>query len=201
MAEQIQNVAGCGVKPIFIAEIKTKSPFTRDGDEVPNFEDQMNLALEYGDWISVHDNALWGGDFDSISFVRQFTDKPILAKGIHGTDDDIMRALDHGANYVLVVGRMVYDQYLRSKCLFEAPLYFLSNFSYEDLHVVYNKRDLRTGDIDWANGKLPEYLKSGHRVCLASGMYRPGEVPEGVHSFIIGTELSKFCTYLKNGMR
>lgn len=90
--------------PIFIAEIKTQSPFGYRSKDT--FVDLMEIAIMHGDWISVHTNALWGGDFDAISFVRRNTNKPILAKGIHSTDDDVLRAIDHGADYVLVVDRL-----------------------------------------------------------------------------------------------
>lgn len=89
--------------PIFIAEIKTQSPFGFRSKDT--FVDLMDIAITHGDWISVHTNALWGGDFDAISFVRRNTNKTILAKGIHASDDDVKRAIDHGADYVLVVDR------------------------------------------------------------------------------------------------
>jgi indole-3-glycerol phosphate synthase len=38
-----------------------------------------------------------------ISRVKQLTDKPILAKGIHSQDSEIVEAIQRGAEYVLVV--------------------------------------------------------------------------------------------------
>lgn len=91
-------------KPLFIAEVKTQSPF---GFKSPySFINLLEYAIACGDWISIHTNALWGGDFEAISFASRMTDKPILAKGLHSTDDDIQRAFDHGAHYVLTVDRL-----------------------------------------------------------------------------------------------
>lgn len=105
------------MNPIFIAEIKTQSPF---GFKSPHtFAKLMETAITHGDWISVHTNALWGGDFDAISFVRRNTNNPILAKGIHSTDDDIQRAIDHGADYVLVVDRTLAGGRNRKQVIFE----------------------------------------------------------------------------------
>jgi hypothetical protein len=58
-------------KQIFIAEIKPKSPF---GFQSPfNFIQLMEMAIEHGDWISVHVDALWGGDYNSLSLRRAST--------------------------------------------------------------------------------------------------------------------------------
>jgi indole-3-glycerol phosphate synthase len=199
-------------KPIFIAEIKTQSPFGYRSKD--SFISLMDLALEHGDWISVHTNALWGGDFQALSFVRKFTNKPILAKGIHPTDKDIQRALDYGADYVLVVDRIPEDYNLHEKCLFECS--YLNEFKkmVEDTHFhfqkhVYNFRHLRTGQPKKIQG-IDTYLKfkpinpqfaplDKLWICQASGIEKPTDVREGVSAYIVGEHLSKFCILKKHG--
>lgn len=189
------------VKPIFIAEIKPVSPF---GYHSPYpFNRLMDYALEYGDWISVHDNALWGGDYNTISFVRKYTDKPILAKGIHSTDGDIQRAIDHGANYVLVVDRIPHIDYC-NQTLFEFNSFDHANTrnipdsipqKIKSSKYVCNRRDLRTGkkkEVD----ELELYLKAGVWVCQASGIKTPDDVNPNVNAFIVGTNLVEFCKQL-----
>jgi indole-3-glycerol phosphate synthase len=193
-------------KPIFIAEIKTKSPFGFKTD-VP-FKSLMDLAIKHGDWISVHTNALWGGDYDSISFVRQNTNKPILAKGFHYTDDDVRRALDHGANYVLVVNRTPHFR-MRDKCLLELDTkefntmmnafqavgaFGLRRKEFYNRHkFVYNTRDLRTG-LPKEKNELEQYIDSGFWICQASGISKPSDVVPGVKAFIVGEKLAEFCS-------
>lgn len=194
--------------PIFIAEIKTVSPFGFGYKSQFTFVEQMEYAIHYGDWISVHDNALWGGDYDTISFVRNYTNKPILAKGIHGSDESIRMALEHGANYVLVVNRIPKDFSLYNRCLFEWNDYnsFLREFDYNssilcDKHV-YNSRDLRTGhkkNIDeldkFINHRTSQFLNKMW-VCQASNIRTMKDVKDGVSAFIVGTHLREFCQTL-----
>lgn len=185
-------------RPIFIAEIKTQSPFGMKSNK--SFVELMEYAIEYGDWISVHDNALWGGDYEAISFVRRCTDKPILAKGLHATDDDIQRALDHGANYVLVVDRKP-RYYERIKdCLFEyhsfgvaqeARKYYASPYN-EQMKFVVNDRNLRTGEKRFVS-ELEDYIQTGNWVCQASNIKLPCDVDPRVKAFIVGTHLVDFC--------
>lgn len=170
----------------------------------------MNLAIEHGDWISVHTSALWGGDFQSISFVRKFTNKPILAKGIHATDDDVKRALDHGADYVLVVDRVPMNWDWNDKCLFEFS--FLNQFKslmeidywHKQKHV-YNYRHLKTGKSKNFNG-INQYLgyktKTNEKlwVCQASGIQKPEDVRNGVSAYIVGQNLTKFCLHKKHSI-
>lgn len=184
----------------FIAEIKTQSPFGFKST-VP-FISLMEYAIKYGDWISVHTNPLWGGGYDVISFVRQFTDKPILAKGIHGTDDDIRMALDHGANYVLVVDRVPDFRYVyRDKILLEfSKLDDVRRIAnrYEHLtpkpKFVYNSRDLRTGLPKMVN-ELEEVVKLGW-TCQASNIISPADVNPNVQAFIVGECLIDYCQHL-----
>jgi|SRR5579862_3281174 len=180
----------------FIAEIKTKSPFGYTTNET--FVSLMQYAIKYGDWISVHTNALWGGDYDALSFVRNNTDKPILAKGLHKTDDDIKRALDHGADYVLVVDRIPNFHYW-NKVLFEFST--IEGFTnametigdcFHPLKFVYNSRDLRTGLPKKLN-EIDKVIALNQWTCQASNIVSPADVNPNVQAFIVGECLIDYC--------
>lgn len=162
----------------------------------------MECAIRHGDWISVHTNALWGGDYDAISFVRQYTNKPILAKGIHGTDDEIRRALDHGATYVLTVDRYPdKDKIHPSNILLEiSNTNVVENNIRDNYYLRYSKyvcnsRNLRTG-LPKKAWELDFYINSGVWTCQASGIKSPEQVDQRVNAFIVGEHLVDFCKKL-----
>src|SRR5258706_7213683 len=175
------------MNPIFIAEIKTQSPYGYRA--MYPFLTLMDYAITHGDWVSVHTSALWGGDFATLDFVRKNTCKTILAKGLHSTDDDIKRALDHGADYVLVVDRVPYPHAALGQwkvwenCIFELNNMnlFTGNLevypSFKDQKFVYNTRDLRTG-LPKKTNDLDTFIKAGVWVCQASGIHTPSDVRE-----------------------
>jgi len=188
------------MNPIFIAEIKTQSPF---GFKSPHsFMSLMQYAITYGDWISVHTNALWGGDIETLSFVRRNTNKPILAKGFHFTDDDIKRSLDHGADYVLLVDRVANPAYVDwDKCLFEIHNHYLleGNLSmypeFKKQKFVFNSRDLGSG-LPKKLWEMDMFTDRGLWTCQASGIYSMGHIQPKANAFIVGEHLVEFCKQL-----
>jgi len=201
-------------KQIFIAEIKTQSPFGFKSEH--SFGDLMDVAIENGDWISVHTNALWGGDYNAISFVRRNTNKPILAKGIHATDDDVLKAIDHGADYVLVVDRqfngnthvgkqVIYERhdphfaFQNSKGWSQLDMQvhrINGNFPNENIPLKYlvNARNLSTGKMKPNyTGEMINYIKAGVWVCQGSGIKSRSDVHLNVHAFVVGEHLIDFC--------
>lgn len=206
-------------KPLFIAEIKTQSPFGFNSSA--SFVDLMHVAIEHGDWVSVHTNALWGGDYDAISFVRRNTNKPILAKGIHATDDDVLRAIDHGADYVLVVDRhfggntkigrqVIYERHSpyfafpnkSGMCDLDMETCRIdSNYPNEKRprkYLVY-RRNLSTGMIkENYTQEILNYLKAEVWVCQGSGIKISHDVHSDVNAFIVGEHLIGFCQQLAN---
>lgn len=175
-------------KPIFIAEIKTKSMF---GFESPYSRAKLiDTALEHGDWISVHTDPRFGGSFDDIYMLARETRKPILAKGFHCHNDDIKKALDLGADYVLVVERATMSH---KHVLFEfsEPV--------EGFRMVYNSRDLRTGQPKKVN-RWHEYRVKCDWLCAASNIKVKDDVQimyPGCDAFIVGSNLVEFCESLK----
>jgi indole-3-glycerol phosphate synthase len=179
------------MQPLLIAEIKTKSPFGYNAIE--SFSQLATTAIDHGDWISVHDNAQWGGDFESISYVRMMTEKPILAKGLHSTDDDIDRALSHGADYVLVVGRMPHEKYW-NRCLFEPTsntnLETLLNLNPNGKYVV-NSRCLVSGILS-STDNFEFYRSRCKWLCQASGISHRTHVQMSADAILVGTYLGAF---------
>ena len=188
-------------RPTFIAEIKTQSPYGFKSSR--SFIELAEMAIQFGDCISVLDEALWGGDFNTISFVRKLTSKPILAKGLHSKNVDIQRAFDHGASYVLVYGRMPHiNVYARGRCFVEWPDYdayqshrgSMPSFGYPAM-TVCNARDMRTGrlkDSDAYSRELSALMSYNQPVCQASNIRTPEDIVPGVDAYIVGTYLPEF---------
>ena len=200
-------------KPIFIAEIKTKSPYGFNST-IP-FISLMETAITFGDWISVHTNALWGGDFEALAFVRRNTNKPILAKGLFTSNYDILKAFEFGANYVLVVDRhpdsaegknepigllaKYQDNIIREMSFSRVSggISFSSVWKYKK--YCCNSRDLSTGLPKKCN-ELDNFLSLGVWTCQASGIRIPEDVNPKVNAFIVGTHLVEFCNKLKQNI-
>jgi indole-3-glycerol phosphate synthase len=170
-----------------IAEVKTHSPFgwasTKSWDEL------FEVAEKIGDIISVHTDPRWHGSFDLIREARRRTSKPILAKGIHATDEEIQRAIDAGASYVLVVGRVPHVHLER--CLIEPhSLEELSKIPAE-LKAVWNSRDLNTGGMKTETFAEARKVFTGW-LCQASNISNKSDIDMSADAVLIGTNLMRF---------
>jgi len=184
------------VKPIFIAEVKTKSPF---GFYSKLFwRELFEVADNYGDWISIHTDYRWGGSFKFLRFVRTLTNKPILAKGIHATDDEVQEALRCGADKVLVVDRLPAEKYVE-QCLLEISS--LTDFrkalsKFPTAKFVYNNRDLSTGKMKSHNYFDAYKCEGPEWLCQASGIKTIKDIHPSADAFIVGEHLIEFCNSL-----
>jgi hypothetical protein len=170
---------------IFIAEVKTKSPFgwisNRSWDEL------FILAASIGDWISVHTDPRWGGSLELLEKARSFTSKPILAKGIHASDMEVEEAFSAGADYVLVVGRISE----RPNLLLEPTTLDGLRAVPDGLRGVWNARDLSTGlrrpePFSEAREAWPGWL------CQASFVRSPADVHPEAEAVLVGEHLPSF---------
>lgn len=188
-------------KQLFIAEIKTQSPYGFKS-EYP-FISLMEQAIQYGDWISVHTSPLWGGSFEALEFVRRLTKKPILAKGIHLRNDDVWKAMDYGADYVLIVDRMfgpsgqngLLPEYLirENHNLNELKEILDRNPSLKNQKFMVNQRDLRNG-LPKKAWEMDRYKDLGIKwLCQASGIKQISDIDPAATAFIVGQNLVDFC--------
>ncbi len=139
---------------IIIAELKRNGP---DGTVLTTdtFEERLKLCIRVGDVISIHDHEIWRGSCLDITRARLLTHKPILAKGLHGTVEEIESALRAGADYVLVVGWMP-PEHLLPFCFIEVlTLGELARVPKEAAAAVWNGRDL---SIVRAKAGVPKHL-------------------------------------------
>ena len=176
-----------------IAEVKTQSPFGFTSEK--SWDELFALASEVGDIISIHTDARWGGSCELIKKARSLTQKPILAKGIHTTDAEVQAAIDAGAQYVLVVGRI--PAIHQDKCFIE-PL-TLSELKTIPLHmkVVWNSRDLSDGGMKKETFEEARAIFKGW-VCQASNIKTIADIKDGADAVLVGTHLIEFAESLKN---
>lgn len=175
-----------------IAEVKTKSPFGFQSKKT--WDELFKIANKVGDIISIHTDSRWGGSLELIKKAKSLTGKPILAKGIHKTDTEIKSAIDAGADYVLVVGRI--PKVYLDKCLIE-PL-TLSEFRNipENLKVVWNSRDLSSGSFKKETIKEAREIFKGW-LCQASNIKTVDDIERGVDAVLVGANLIKFSKSLE----
>ncbi len=178
------------------AEVKTHSPFGYKSEK--NWDELFNIANEIGDVISIHTDPRWGGSFDLIKKARSLTDKPILAKGIHASDEEIVKAIDNGADLVLVVGRV--PAVHLEKCLIEvlnlAELNEIKNIK-ENIKVVWNSRDLSDGSVKEEKFEDARQIFKGW-LCQASNIRTVGDIKEGANAVLVGSNLEEFAESLKD---
>jgi indole-3-glycerol phosphate synthase len=177
--------------PLLILEVKTQSPFgfrsTKSWDEL------FRVAERHADMLSIHTDPRWGGSYDLVRKAKSLTKKPILAKGIHATDEEIIKALDAGADYVLVVGRI--PGVHAEKCLIEPISLAELKTIPKNLKAVWNSRDLSTGGIKKETFKEARELREGW-LCQASNIETHADIEPGADAVLIGSHLEKFIESL-----
>lgn len=188
-------------KPIFIAEVKLRSPFGFQS-KLSNLQ-LLDMAIEFGDIVSLHSSSDFGGGWlwleEATELVHR-AGKLVLAKGIHSADHEVRLARDCGADLVLVVGRLPAPE-LQPICLLEQIP------THDDQRVdrlVINQRDLRSGLRRYNLNDLERIRKQyPHRwLCQASFIQKPSDVLPDYDAFMVGEHLPEFCRALrKAGVR
>lgn len=176
-----------------IAEVKTQSPFGFKSEK--NWDELFSIANRIGDIVSVHTDFRWGGSFELIKKAKLFTNKPILAKGIYATDVEIKRAIDVGADYVLVVGRI--PAIYLNKCLIEPLTLTELKTIPENFKVVWNSRDLSDGRIKKETFEEARKIFRGW-LCQASNIKTVDNIKKGADAVLVGTHLAEFAESLRN---
>lgn len=175
-------------KPLIIAEVKTSSPFGYKSKN--NWEELFAIANKIGDIISIHTDKKWNGSFELIKKARKLTTKPILAKGIHQTDEEINKAINAGANYVLVVGRI--PKVHQEKCLIEPNSLEELKKIPKKYKIVWNSRDLKNGNNKKETFEQARNLRKGW-LCQASNIKTKKDINPKADAILIGTNLVTFA--------
>lgn len=175
-----------------IAEVKTESPFGWKSSK--SWDELFAIANRIGDIISIHTDSRWGGSFDLIKKAKVLTNKPILAKGIHATDDEIEKAVNAGADYVLVVGRI--PTIHLDKMLIEPLTLDELKIIPEDLKVVWNSRDLSDGGLKKETIEKAREIFKGW-LCQASNIATIEDIKREANAVLVGTHLLEFAESLK----
>lgn len=172
---------------ITIAEVKTESPFGWKSDRT--WDELCEFACHVGDWVAVHTDPRWGGSFDLLGKARKLTPKLLVAKGIHGTDDEVRRAFESGADRVLVVGRI--PGLLVEKCLIEPRTLDELKALPESMWAVWNDRDLGTGGKKAVSFREARSAFKGW-LCQASFIKDKGDIYRSADAVLVGTHLREF---------
>jgi len=190
------------MKPLLIAEVKTKSPFGFKSKL--SWDALFEIANEHGDWLSIHTDPRWGGSIAAVRRARAATHKPILAKGMHATDRGIVDAIEAGATYVLTVGRFPV-RYARW-VLFEPSglhdLLILRDASRlglideADVCALWNQRDLLTGEPKRKMYSSARVMWPKVWLCQASMIRNPADVHPGANAVLVGEHLPEYCRAL-----
>jgi indole-3-glycerol phosphate synthase len=178
-------------KTEIIAEVKTVSPYGFRSSK--SWDELFTIAESVGDIISIHTDARWGGSFDLIKKAKSLTDKPILAKGIHAMDAEVGKAMDAGADLVLVVGRL--PKTGLERCLIEPlDLKGLATLP-AGTKAVWNSRDLSTGGLKSESFAQARALWKGW-LCQASNIRTVGDIAQGADAVLVGSHLPEFADSL-----
>lgn len=174
-----------------ILEVKTQSPFGFKSDK--SWDELFLIADNHADIISIHTDIRWGGDFNLIRKAKSLTNKKILAKGIHNSDDDIINAINCGADFVLVVGRV--PKVALEKCFIEVnSLKELESLPH-NIKAVWNTRDLETGNLKKETFEEARQIFQGW-LCQASNIKNTSDIKEGADAILVGQNLETFCNSL-----
>jgi hypothetical protein len=197
-----------------IAEVKLVSPFGKrlTQNEWPEQLQLASMITGVRGMISLHTHPLWHGSLQWLGVARKvYPSKKILAKGFHPTDDDVSRALDAGADAVLVVGRQ--PKVHADKCWIE-PLTLAELATIPDTcpMAVWNSRDLsslkhlpgipqflvdRWKEIDHEKEPFADARRMYRRkLCQASNVKTVADIEPGADAVLVGTHLESFADSL-----
>lgn len=179
-----------------IAEVKTNSPSSWKSER--GWEELFAIANKHGDMISVHTDPRWGGSMERIAWARQTTDKLILAKGIHATDDLVIQAFQAGADYVLVVGRIssvkpqhcLIEPYTVAE-LRELPPSTLAVWNSRNLQLLNQPDNRKSETFEQARAAFPGWL------CQASNLRTVADIKPGANAVLVGTHLAEFVESIR----
>lgn len=178
-------------KVTVIAEVKTRSPFGY-ASHLP-WHHQFELAQRVGDMISIHTEEPWGGSLDLVKRAVREARVPILAKGIHREEDDVRRAFDAGATYVLTVGRVSdLESTIFEPLNLQQLRVVLACVRPQPHRVLWNARNLDTGQPKLEAFEAARELHRGW-LCQASHIKSTRDIKPGANAVLVGEHLPVFA--------
>ena len=181
---------------MLIAEVKTQSPWGYSSEL--SWMELFKIAEKAGQMIAVHTDPRWGGSLDLVRKARGLTEKPILAKGVHRTDEELLAAFDAGADLALVVGR-VPPLRLLARCLVEpssiTQLKELPRFA----RAVWNMRDVRDGEARALESFGYARKGWGGWLCQASYVRSIYDIQPGADAVLVGEHLVSYVNDRERG--
>jgi indole-3-glycerol phosphate synthase len=199
-------------KPVFLlSEVKTQSP--RDGDLLRG-RDPAELVRQMvaggADGISVViEGEHFGGDVELLETVAASVDVPILAKDFFETPEEIDRAVDHGADAVLLISNQLSESKLEAlyeHCLIADVTPLVETHTLAEIRtanelsaplVGINNRDI--GQLELDDGGVERTKRLASRVhdeafiVSESSLSSPEEISEavdaGVDAVLVGTAI------------
>ncbi len=191
-----------------IAEYKRKSPSLgkiSDGtlsDVIKDYEIGGAAA------ISVLTNAAFDGKIADMEEARQLTELPILRKEFIIDEYQIYQARTYGADFVLLITRILSDKQLNDFLDLTDSLGISALVEVESLNdlnrtlktgasiIGVNNRDLKSFVIDKKRGiKIAEIVPSDREIVIESGIAARTDldpfIDAGFHNFLIGSSLMK----------
>jgi indole-3-glycerol phosphate synthase len=173
---------------MLITEVKTCSPFGYTSTH--SWEHLFKIAQKIGDMVSIHTDERWGGSFELLKKACDISTKPVLAKGIHATDEEVQQALNCGATSVLVVGRLPANRFLHKVMIEPNSLDEINDLD-KSLKVVWNARDLKNGGTKSATFEEARNVFPGW-LCQASFIKSFRDIHEKADAAIVGTHLLEY---------
>ncbi len=180
---------------LLFAEVKPVSPFGWKSDR--SWEELFEIANEHGDWLSIHTNKLWGGSFKLLAEACRRTDKPVLAKGYHTSDDDIARALDAGARRVLTVRDSLPEAYAEMCMIEPLTIMGLGRLAGAE-QAVWNSRNPYTGDTKIDTFEQARLVRPLAWLCQASNIRTIDDVEPTANAVLVGANLPEFIKSLRS---
>lgn len=193
----------CGRQITLIGEVKTQSPSGFISQH--SWQELFEMANKHPavDIISIHTDLRWGGSFELLEEARRRTEKPILAKGYHSTDEEVRRAFNYEADYALVVGRIP-DFWAGDFCWYEP----LNLSQLRDIHsmpghyrirtLVWNARDLSDPTIErYKTEKIEDAREIWPKTLIQASSIRSREdISPYADGILVGSNLPQFLKSL-----
>lgn len=175
-----------------VGEVKTESPFGYESER--DRYEQFEFVQDHADMVSIHTNEDWGGSFGWLEEACEESDLPVLAKGLHQSNDKVRQAVQAGADSVLTVS--FFPTICQDRVWYEPrSLWGMKEAPSSNTNIVWNERDPLNGltkkeKITKARGEWDGWL------CQASNIQTVDDVNPYVEAVLVGRYFPTFVDSL-----